>query len=152
MHKIFQITKLGKRTYLTVNSFSGYSYIGNEEVIDEQFESLSSVDDDTSEDNPTVGEKERQNFRRTDLDFDTRFQTVSSKIKSSYHQLSFEQRSELNREMICLVEDFLQASLLYGRLILSERYIDKEHVSIKSKEGAGVLGGEKFFVILDTCY
>lgn len=57
-----------------------------------------------------------------EFEFDSRFQTVTSQIYSPTRYTSFEDKKALNREIIELLEDFLQAAMLYGRLILSERF------------------------------
>ena len=52
----------------------------------------------------------------------------------------------MNMELINLIQDFISTCKIYGRIIISERFIDTSRKTIRPSIMGGVAGGEKYIV------
>mmetsp|Transcript_5907 Transcript_5907/g.7764 ORF Transcript_5907/g.7764 Transcript_5907/m.7764 type:complete len:1006 (-) Transcript_5907:86-3103(-) len=101
-------------------------------------------------------EKERERDRKeADLDdWNRRFQAINSSLLSlmssgsvgDVDDANFQRLQLMNMELINLIQDFISTCKIYGRIIISERFIDTSRKTIRPSIMGGVAGGEKYIV------
>jgi len=77
-------------------------------------------------------------------DWNERFQLVSDALHRLDHNTSLQERIFHNTQLLELSQDFMYLAKTYGRIIISERYV--ENKTIKPINIGGEVGGEKYLV------
>mmetsp|Transcript_7050 Transcript_7050/g.17843 ORF Transcript_7050/g.17843 Transcript_7050/m.17843 type:complete len:699 (+) Transcript_7050:175-2271(+) len=72
------------------------------------------------------------------------FQIITSAIANIGTDTPMTESMKYNAELLHLCQDFIYAAEIYGRIIISERYLKKK--TIRPKDVGGIAGGSKFIV------
>ena len=83
-------------------------------------------------------------------DWNHRFQNawkrISEQRAKSIDSIPIGDLISANTELLRLSQDFVHSARTYGKIVISEVYLDVEHKTIKPKNLGGVAGGQKYIV------
>ncbi|PRP83340.1 hypothetical protein PROFUN_09321 [Planoprotostelium fungivorum] len=79
-------------------------------------------------------------------DLNGRFQHIVELIGGFTEMSTFDEKYQTNLEMINLAQDFVHNAKTYGKIIISERYLDEEQKTVKPVKFGGLAGGQKYVV------
>lgn len=79
-------------------------------------------------------------------DWNERFQTIMDMISSFSLNTSVSDEINANLALIGLAEDFLYSATAYGKIIISEVYLEDKKKTIRPTNIGGVAGGSKYIV------
>lgn len=83
---------------------------------------------------------------RTSMDWNAEFQSAVDDVNSLTMNHSYEKRITAYSKLGKLYQNFIDTATLYGKILISERYLPEECRTFKSCNIGGIAGGEKFLV------
>jgi tetratricopeptide (TPR) repeat protein len=83
---------------------------------------------------------------RTSMDWNAEFQSAVDDVNSLTMNHSYEKRIAAYSKLGKLYQNFIDTATLYGKILISERYLPEECRTFKSCDIGGIAGGEKFLV------
>jgi tetratricopeptide (TPR) repeat protein len=83
---------------------------------------------------------------RTSMDWNAEFQSAVDEVNSLTVNHSYEKRINAYSKLGKLYQNFIDTATLYGKILISERYLPEECRTFKACDIGGIAGGEKFLV------
>lgn len=83
---------------------------------------------------------------RTTMDWNAEFQSAVEEVNSLTMNTHYEKRITAYSKLGKLYQNFIDTATLYGKILISERYLPEECRTFKSCNIGGIAGGEKFLV------
>lgn len=83
---------------------------------------------------------------RTSMDWNAEFQSAVDEVNSLTVNNSYEKRINAYSKLGKLYQNFIDTATLYGKILISERYLPEECRTFKACDIGGIAGGEKFLV------
>jgi len=83
---------------------------------------------------------------RTTMDWNAEFQSAVDEVNSLSMNHPYEKRINAYSKLGKLYQNFIDTATLYGKILISERYLPEECRTFKSCDIGGIAGGEKFLV------
>lgn len=83
---------------------------------------------------------------RTSMDWNAEFQSAVDEVNSLTMNHPYEKRITAYSKLGKLYQNFIDTATLYGKILISERYLPEECRTFKSCDIGGIAGGEKFLV------
>lgn len=84
--------------------------------------------------------------RGTSMDWNAEFQSAVDEVNSLTMNNSYEKRIAAYSKLGKLYQNFIDTATLYGKILISERYLPEECRTFKACDIGGIAGGEKFLV------
>jgi len=83
---------------------------------------------------------------RTGMDWNAEFQAAVDEVNSLTINHSYDKRIAAYSKLGKLYQNFIDTATLYGKILISERYLPEECRTFKACDIGGIAGGEKFLV------
>lgn len=80
------------------------------------------------------------------MDWNAEFQSAVDEVNSLTMNHSYEKRIAAYSKLGKLYQNFIDTATLYGKILISERYLPEECRTFKACDIGGIAGGEKFVV------
>lgn len=83
---------------------------------------------------------------RTSVDWNAEFQAAVDEVNTLSMNHSYDKRIAAYSKLGKLYQNFIDTATMYGKILISERYLPEECRTFKSCNIGGIAGGEKFLV------